>query len=141
MIGFFVALGGVAFFMFGLPHVLPPAWMQAHDQQVAAHYHITIQGVDVPANIGIDANLWHDHSLDNYGIRGIAPIHTHDASGLVHIESAKERSYYLGDFLSIWGVKASSVCLVMAGDYCQPLTDPNTTALHDGDSFKIELAK
>lgn len=141
LIGFAVAVSGVGFFMFGLPKVLPPAWMQAHEQTIAAHYHIFIQGVDVPSNIGIDPKLYNDHSLDEFGINGFAPIHTHDTSGTVHIETARDRPYTMGYFLSIWGVKANSACLVIAGDYCQELTDFETVVLHDGDKFKLVLEK
>ena len=84
----------------------------------AIHLHprltITINGeaVAVPANIGIDPNVWQDHSLDSYsgmqampsmGMEGMAPLHTHDTSGTIHVESAVTRDYTLGDFFRIWG--------------------------------------
>lgn len=140
LIGFFAAFGGVGFFFFGLPHILPPAWMQAHDQQVAAHYHVRIQGVDVPANIGIDPSLWNDHSLDNYGIQGYAPIHTHDTSGIIHIETTEQGEYTMGDFLSIWGVKASFLCIVTDANHCNMIADPNDAVLSDGQTYKLTLA-
>jgi len=83
----------------------------------AIHWHpqltITIDGqtVTIPANIGIDASLWQDHSLDQYssmpdmpdGMSGMAPLHTHDTSGTIHVESRVSREYTLGDFFRIWG--------------------------------------
>jgi len=73
------------------------------------HWHpqltITINGqaVTIPANIGIDSALWQDHSLDQYGMEGMAPLHTHDALGTIHEESRVLRDYTLGDFFRIWG--------------------------------------
>jgi hypothetical protein len=45
----------------------------------------------VPASIGIDP-------------RFIAPVHTHDASGIVHMESARPYPFTLGQFFTLWGV-------------------------------------
>jgi len=71
------------------------------DQEgVATHHHTTlnvvVNGKDevVPAGIGIDANAGK-----------IAALHTHDDSGLVHLESAKENdSFTLDQFLTVWGM-------------------------------------
>ncbi len=57
----------------------------------------------VPADIGIVSNLWKDHSLDQYGI-GMAPLHTHDTSGIIHLEvNTSHRDFTLHEFLAIWG--------------------------------------
>jgi hypothetical protein len=66
---------------------------------------ITLNGspVQVPTQIGIDPSLWRDHSLDRYGVSGLAPIHTHDTSGLIHVESNTVRDFTLHQFLAIWG--------------------------------------
>jgi hypothetical protein len=48
----------------------------------------------VPANIGIDPQG-----------RFISPIHTHDTSGVVHMESTKFYPFTLGEFLNVWGVQ------------------------------------
>src|SRR3989449_11759583 len=83
----------------------------------AIHWHphltITIDGqpATIPANIGIDSSLWQDHSLDQYssmpdmpdGMSGMAPLHTHDTSGTIHVESRVSREYTLGEFFRIWG--------------------------------------
>lgn len=34
---------------------------------------------------------------------GMAPIHTQDNSGIIHVESTANRSYTLDEFLDIWG--------------------------------------
>jgi hypothetical protein len=65
------------------------------------HVHLDVladgQGVAVPANIGID------RARD-----GISPLHTHDDSGVIHIESPVKRQFSLGEFFSEWGVSLSA---------------------------------
>jgi len=50
--------------------------------------------VPVPAQIGIDP-------LGRF----LAPLHTHDATGIVHIEADRVYPFTLGQFFTIWGVK------------------------------------
>lgn len=70
----------------------------------------TINGspVTVPAQIGIATNLWVDHSLDQYGMSGMSPLHTHDTSGTIHEESNTVRDFTLQDFLGVWGQSVSA---------------------------------
>ena len=58
----------------------------------------------LPAYIGIDAQG-----------RFIAELHTHDTSGIIHVESPKVRKFTLGNFFDVWGLRFSSRCL---GSYC-----------------------
>jgi hypothetical protein len=57
---------------------------------------ISVDGrrVPVPSQIGIDPQG-----------RFLAPLHTHDASGIVHIESDRPFAFTLGQFFTIWGVR------------------------------------
>ena len=66
---------------------------------------ITINGspMMVPQNIGINQDLWIDHSLDRYGLAGLSPLHTHDTSGTIHVESNTVRDFALQEFLAVWG--------------------------------------
>jgi hypothetical protein len=50
--------------------------------------------VPVPAQIGIDPQE-----------RFLAPLHTHDATGIVHIESQRPYRFTLGQVFTIWGVR------------------------------------
>ena len=70
------------------------------------HIVIDVQGslVDIPANIGIDPNLWKDHSMDEYQeMATMSPLHTHDSSGTIHLEMGKWHPCTLGNFFDIWG--------------------------------------
>jgi hypothetical protein len=44
-----------------------------------------------------------------------SPLHTHTASGMIHIESDRPGRYTLGQFFDVWGVRFSETCL---GGYC-----------------------
>ena len=66
---------------------------------------ILIRGASetLPANIGIDRELWRDHSLDRYGVNGLSPLLTRDSSGTIHVESNTVRDFTLHEFLALWG--------------------------------------
>lgn len=72
------------------------------------HQHIDIfvngKQIAIPADIGI-----------NSPAEFISPLHTHDPSGIIHVESPTVETFTLGQFFDIWGVKFTSECL---GDYC-----------------------
>jgi hypothetical protein len=70
------------------------------------HLDIYVNGkkVQVPALVGID-------TTDGF----LTELHTHDTSGILHVESATNRNYVLGQFFGEWGVKLTSNCL---GTYC-----------------------
>lgn len=80
-------------------------------QHIHAHLNIFIFGqpVQVPAEIGIPPS------------GGITPIHTHDTSGIIHIESPDAHAKYtLGEFFDVWGVKLTDTSI---GGYTDNSTD------------------
>src|SRR5581483_5991449 len=85
-----------------------PLAQEALAFHIHQHLDIFVNGkrVTVPALIGID-----DSSF-------ITEMHTHDASGVLHVESAKNRPYTLGQFFGEWSVRLSATCL---GRYCGDL--------------------
>jgi len=92
------------------------------NKKIIMHIHpslnITLdaKSVVIPTGIGINETLWNNHSLDQYGMQpmtrtgmvlimqGMSPLHTHDSSGIIHVESNEFRNYTLGQFLQIWGI-------------------------------------
>ncbi len=78
---------------------------------------ILIRGASetLPANIGIDRDLWRDHSLDQYGVNGLSPLLTRDSSGTIHVESNAVRDFTLYEFLAVWGERM---------DYSQVVGNP-----------------
>jgi hypothetical protein len=83
---------------------LPP--LNAIEGQVLhIHQHVDIfirgRSIDVPAQIGIVAAP----------AVVFAPIHTHDATGIIHVESSVVRDFSLGEFFDVWGVRFTSICI------------------------------
>lgn len=68
--------------------------------------------IAVPDGIGMKPDLWKDRKLERYGESGMSPIHTHDDSGKIHIESKVIRDYTLGEFFDIWGIPFNSTCIM-----------------------------
>jgi hypothetical protein len=90
------------------------------------HLDVFVDGrpVTVPTGIGI---------ADDF----ISPIHTHDASGVIHVESPTRRNFSLAEFFGVWGVRLTRKCL---GGECgaaklhvfvngRPVRDPNLALL------------
>jgi hypothetical protein len=85
---------------------LPVLGQEQLDYHIHAHLDIAVEGVQipVPALIGIDVT-------DEF----LTVLHTHDVSGVVHIESASNKHYTLGKFFGVWGVRLNQSCI---GRYC-----------------------
>jgi hypothetical protein len=78
--------------------------LSAEQLQVHYHAHVDIiddgQKVTVPAGIGF--------VIKNGRATGITVLHTHDTSGVLHIESAANKAYTLGQAFTEWGVALSA---------------------------------
>jgi hypothetical protein len=66
------------------------------------HLDVYVNGkkVTVPALIGID-------EADGF----LTELHTHDNSGILHVESPTQRSFELGQVFGEWGVKLTPTCI------------------------------
>ena len=97
-----------------------PTPSEPRNDAVIIHTHsalkIILEGksVTVPANIGIDPALYKSHDLDAYGTKNprMSPLHTHDSTGVIHVESTEIRSYTIGEFFDVWGVPFSETCFM-----------------------------
>lgn len=73
---------------------------------VALHIHaqlnVIVNGnaVPVPADIGIDE-----------ASRTLSPLHTHDGSGVIHVESPSQAAFTLGQFMTEWDVTLNTTQL------------------------------
>ncbi|MEP6576479.1 MAG: hypothetical protein ABJB85_08640 [Nitrososphaerota archaeon] len=120
--------------------------------QMVLHSHVRLnvtvdgQSMVVPAHIGMvqvgkaeDPLLYGDHSLDKYGMEGMSSLHTHDATGLIHVESNTIRNFTLGEFLDIWqGLKINSKA-VIATVNGQPISDFRNILLKDGEKVELDI--
>jgi sulfur carrier protein ThiS len=107
------------------------------------HLDVLVNGnpVTLPANIGISQQLYKDRSLAQYGaMSGMAPLHTHDDSGTVHVESTVVRNYTLGEFLNIWGKDlgggSKTVKVSVDGN---PIPDYRNHILRDGEKISLQI--
>ena len=109
---------------------------------------VTIDGkpIIVPANIGItqtgifaDPLLFADHTLDKFGMQGMSPLHTHDYSGTIHIESNAVRNYTLGEFLAIWkGLNIDGKNVIASVDG-EPVSDFRNIPLNDKAKIILDI--
>ena len=113
-------------------------YLSSHDQ-LAYHIHPTLRilvdgnEIPVPANIGIEPD-----GRSRY-------IHTHDATGVIHVESPIQVDFTFGDFMKIWGKRLDQQCF---DTYCGTVTvsvngniisDPLSHILRDGDKILVEV--
>ncbi len=97
-----------------LPDRLDPLGVHAltnEGEVVHIHQHLDIyvngRKVRVPSQIGI------------YDGQFLTELHTHDATGIVHVESPTKRTFDLAQFFGVWGVRLTPSCV---GGYCKELT-------------------
>lgn len=90
-----------------LPQRLRPSGLDALRMEgTVLHHHehldlyVSGRAVPVPALVGIDQEAGF-----------LTELHTHDASGIIHVESPVQRSFTLGQFFCEWGVKLNAQCL------------------------------
>jgi hypothetical protein len=79
---------------------LPSQTDSAYHVHAALRVYVDGQQVPVPAKIGIDPEG-----------RFLASLHTHDTTGVIHIESSQQYPFTLGQFFTIWGVKFTNTQL------------------------------
>ena len=89
---------------------VPALGTEGSTLHIHQHLDLVINGapVVVPADIGV-----------NEAAGFISPLHTHDASGVMHIESNIVRDFTLGQFFDVWGVRFTRDCI---GGYCASAT-------------------
>lgn len=87
------------------------------NEQLAFHIHahlaIYVNGAPklLPPGIGIGPPLQFEQTSSGPSVASgscFSWLHTHDSSGVVHIESPVQRVYTLGDFFDIWGQPLSA---------------------------------
>ena len=108
---------------------------------------VTVDGqpMVVPAQIGIvmpekaEDQLYGNHSLDKYGMTGMSPLHTHDATGIIHVESNTVRNFTLAEFLDIWqglNIHGKTVIATLDG---KPVSDYRNILLKDGEQVTLDI--
>jgi len=125
---------------------LVPETAERLQYHVHSHLDVFLDGekVTVPAGLGIDITnpgVHHDFPLldgqPQYGAIDppcatacISPLHTHDASGILHTELATRNDNTLGQLFTEWNVKLDANCV---DKYCIP--DKTIAIYVDGKKF------
>lgn len=118
---------------------------QTADKPMVMHIHpklsLIVDGKDtpVPKNIGIESSLWKDRSLAQYGMQGMSPLHTHDTSGTIHVESNEQRDFTFGEFLAVWGIDTSKISRVTVDG--NEVADYNNHVMKNGENIKLEVTE
>lgn len=83
---------------------LEPLKEEGQILHIHQHLEIVVNGnpVGIPANLGV-------------GFGYISPFHTHDTTGIIHIEAAEVKDFKLGQFFDQWGVDLNDNCV---GSFC-----------------------
>lgn len=93
----------------------------------------------IQTGVFADPSLFADHSLDKYGMEGMSPLHTHDSSGLIHVESNTLRNYTLGEFLDIWkGLNIDGKNVIASVDG-KPVSDFRNIPLNDRAKIVLDI--
>jgi hypothetical protein len=81
---------------------LDPLGQEGQVLHIHQHLDVYVNGkkVTVPALVGIDT-----------AGQFLTQVHTHDTSGIVHVESPTHRTFTLGEFFGEWGVRLTGNCL------------------------------
>jgi hypothetical protein len=81
---------------------LPMLGQEGQVLHIHSHLDVYVDGktVTVPALVGIDEAK-----------QQISPLHTHDTTGVVHIESPVKKDFTLGEFMTEWNVPISKDAL------------------------------
>ncbi len=83
------------------------------------HLDVFVDGrkVTVPANVGINVAADYLTSIHTHDATGIIHIESPTPrTGIIHIESPTPRTFTLGEFFDVWGVRFTASCL---GGYCR----------------------
>jgi len=95
---------------------LPPQAVEGQGLHSDQHLDIYVDGqpVQIPQSIGIPPGYKADPGTTPTDF--ISILHTHDTSGIVHVEAPSVTQYTLGEFFDVWGVKFTPQCL---GSLCE----------------------
>ena len=120
----------------GLPRLTQEG--QALDLHVRISVKVDSAAVKVPSSVGLNG----EEVAGGRMVSGfVSAIHTHDASGLVHVHSPDLRSYTLGQLFDVWGV---SLTQERIGGYCvgagRTLTVEANGRRVEGDPRELELS-
>ncbi|HET6817520.1 MAG TPA: hypothetical protein VFH66_09895 [Mycobacteriales bacterium] len=110
------------------------------EEMLSVHYHAHLdinadgKAVPVPPYIGFVAN--------GTKALGLAPLHTHQQDGIIHIENSVPATFVLGQFFVEWGVRLTADCVGgLCGGKGKELAFFVNGKRYTGDPSRIVLTK
>ena len=87
---------------------LEPLSTEGTEFHIHQHLDIIINGenISIPANIGVGGSF-------------ISPLHTHDTTGVLHVESPQKKDFKLSQFFTEWGLTFNNSCIFT---YCENIS-------------------
>jgi hypothetical protein len=115
---------------------LPPVGNEKFHIHAALHIYVNGLLTPVPALVGLNPAKGLESSL-----------HTHDTSGIIHMETLHPFKFTLGEFFAVWGVKLGPAQVGglegLGGDKLhfflngRPFTNPAALVMRNGDNIAI----
>jgi hypothetical protein len=115
---------------------IPPGGSQVFHHHALLHIYVNGLLAPLAPNIGLEPKKHLESSL-----------HTHDGTGIIHMEAPHPFKYTLGDFFMVWGVKLGpdevGALKGLGGDHLhfyvngRPLNNPAAYVMQDKDSIVI----
>ena len=95
------------------------------------HIHVQLSISDASGKVTIPANIGISYAC-------MEPLHTHDTSGTIHVESDTQRTYSIGDFFKVWGRPFGSPTTMLVNG--SPITPTPNTTLQDGQTIELRYS-
>ena len=104
------------------PLGLPQLGIEGQVVHIHQHLDLWVNGkkVKVPAGVGIQPGSY------------LTTLHTHDDTGIIHVESPVNRRFSLGEFFGVWGVRLDRSCI---SDLCDNTTGNGVTMWVNGKRY------
>jgi hypothetical protein len=88
------------------PYIAAAGLHAQSTEALQVHYHAHVDIID--DNVAVEVPPYIGFLIQGGQAVGLTPLHTHDGSGIVHIESAADVSFTLGQVFTEWGVRLTS---------------------------------
>lgn len=128
----------------GGPNIVAAGLKALPNETLAVHFHahldVVVEGTKIPVPAYLGMVLTKQGA--KLAVTAIAPLHTHDATGLIHIEAPSPTPFRLGQVFAEWGLRLDERCL---GGLCTAAGKGVRVSVNGrvvpGDPAEILLAK
>jgi hypothetical protein len=80
------------------------------EEMLSVHYHAHLDVIADGAQVAVPAGIGFVGTPPNH-YRALAPLHTHQQDGVIHIENSVPATFVLGQFFIEWGVRLTGQCV------------------------------